>query len=259
MKPLVLILMSACTVAMAAGAPLDRMFDTRLTVSQRNDACFELRGQKDAATSAAMLRALKLEELRSCASSNLRVAGAIDELRQALASEAPEIRATAARELGSFEKSELLEPLAQAAADPNLLVATNALYALNQYRDPAVWPYLEALAGKGGIVGIMALDRIHELHDPQALAIARKVLDHREVPDRVAAMRVIGEAGDSSDLPRLQAIAAKPEEVMVRQRGFGLMPAIDVSKAARATITQIQARMAHACSMLASPCEQLVP
>jgi len=225
----------------AADTALERMSDARLTVSQRNSACFEVRGQSTPEVRAAMLKALKLDLLRACASTNLRVAGAIDELKLALTDEAPEIRATAARELGSFEKPELIEPLAKAANDPNLLVASNGLYGLSQYRDPAVFPYLEEIARKGGIVGIMALDRIHDLHDPQALGIARKLLGNSEVPDRVAAMRVIGAVGGEEDLPALREIAAKPQPVMVRQRGFGLMPSIDLSRAAKATIAQIQA------------------
>ena len=56
-------------------------------------------------------------------------------------------------------------------------------------------------------------------------------------------MRVIGEAGGKEDLAALREIAAKPEPVMIRQRGFGLMPSIDISKAAKATIVQIQTRL----------------
>ena len=190
-----------------------------------------------------MLRAMKLDSLRSCAATNLRVAGAESELKQALSYEAAEIRATAARELGSFQDKDLLPALAKLAADPNLLVATNALYALTQYQYDSGWPYLEPLARKGGIVGIMALDRIYALKDPRALEIARGLLNNSEVPDRVAAMRVIGEIGDRTDLPALREIASHPEPMMVRQRGFGLMPAIDVSKAAKTTIAQIESRL----------------
>jgi HEAT repeat protein len=218
------------------------MSDARLTVSQRNTACFELRGQSTPEVKSAMVKALKLEILRACASTNLRMAGAVDELKLALTDESAEIRATAARELGSFEKPELIPVLAAAANDPNLLVATNGLYALSQYRDAAVFPPLEAIARKGGIVGIMALDRIYDLHDPEALGIARKLLGNSEVPDRVAAMRVIGLVGGKEDLPALREIAAKHEPVMIRQRGFGLMPSIDISKAAQATIAQINTR-----------------
>jgi HEAT repeat protein len=227
---------------LAADTAIDRMSDAALTVSQRNNACFELRGQNTPEVRAAMVKALKLDILLPCAVTNLRIAGAIDELQQALADGTPEIRAAAARELGSFGKPELIPVLAKAANDPNLLVASNGLYGLSQYSDPAVFPDLEAIARKGGIVGIMALDRIFDLHDPAALGIARKLLGNSEVPDRVAAMRVIGVMGGKEDLPALREIASKPEPVMIRQRGFGLMPSIDISKAATATIAQINAR-----------------
>jgi HEAT repeat protein len=227
---------------LAADSSLERMSDARLTVSQRNSACFEVRGQNTPEVRASMAKALQLDLLRACAAENLRAAGAIDELRQALADENPEIRATAARSLGSFGKPELLEPLAKAASDPNLLVATNGVYALSQYQDAVVFPYLEPVARKGGIVGIMALNRIFDLHDPEALAIARKLLSSSDVPDRVSGMRVIGAMGGKEDLPTLREIASKPSPVMVRQRGFGLMPSIDLARAAKATIAQIETR-----------------
>lgn len=228
---------------LGADTALERMADAGLTVAQRNSACFELRGQNTPEVRMAMLKALQLELLRACASTNLRVAGDIAELKQALLDETPEIRATAARELGSFEKPELMEALAKAANDPNLLVATNGLYALNQYEDAGVFRYLEPIARKGGIVGIMALDRLLDRHDGEALGIARKLLSSSDVPDRVAGMRVIGAMGGPDDLPALREIAAKPQPAMVRQRGFGLMPSIDLARAAKATIQQIETRL----------------
>jgi hypothetical protein len=55
-------------------------------------------------------------------------------------------------------------------------------------------------------------------------------------------MRVIGAMGGKEDLPTLREIASKPSPVMVRQRGFGLMPSIDLARAAKATIAQIETR-----------------
>jgi HEAT repeat protein len=244
MKTLVWMVM-AVVPALAADTALERMSDARLTIAQRNNACFELRGDSSAEARAAMAKALTLDTLRACAATNLRKAGAVEELKAALANDNPEIRAAAARELGSFQKTELMEALAKAAQDPNLLVASNGLYALSQYQDAAVFPYLEPIARKGGIVGIMALDRIYDLRDAEALGIARKLLNSSEVPDRVAGMRVIGSMGGKEDLPALREIAAKPEPVMIRQRGFGLMPSIDLARAAKATIQQIETRLSE--------------
>ncbi len=227
---------------LAAEPPLDRMFDAQLTASQRNDACFELRGRSEPNIREAILRAIKIEQLRACTSTNLRVIGAESELRTVLQDKDPEIRAVGARELGSLRKIALLPELATAAADPNLLVATNAVEGLTRYTTPEVLPYLDSLARKGGIVGILALDRLAALKDPARLAIARQLLNSSEVPDRVAGMRVIGDDGDASDLPVLRRIAGTKPEVMIQQRGFGLMPTIDLSRAAQATIAQIETR-----------------
>jgi HEAT repeat protein len=228
--------------AVAEEPPAARMLDAKLTIAQRNNSCFGLRGQRDEATLSVMRQALEMTVLRACAATNLRMAGDVDGLVLALQSEQPEARAAAVRELGSFQKPELLKNLAAAAADPNLLVATNAMSGLCAYEDAAVFPYLEAIAQKGGMLAVMALDRIEQLKDPHALPIARQLLIMGDVADRVTAMRVIGDLGDASDLPVLREIAAKKEVVAARQRGFGLMPPIDLSRAATNTIAQIQAR-----------------
>jgi len=56
-------------------------------------------------------------------------------------------------------------------------------------------------------------------------------------------MRILGENGDVSDLPALEIVAEHKTQVLARQRGFGLMPAIDLAEAAKATIDQIENRL----------------
>jgi hypothetical protein len=228
----------------AADAPLDRMFDVKLTTAQRNDACFELRGSADSTARNAMLHGLHLSFLRACAAENLRMAEAVEDLKTAAADQDPEIQAVAVRELGSFRKAELLPLLAAKAADPNLLIATNGLQALCFYDGAEVAAYLEPIARKGGIVGIQALNRLDALRAPSALAVARVLLKNGEVTDQVSAMKVLGTSGDASDLPALRELAARKQEFAVRQRGFGLMPAINISRAAEATIVEIEKRAA---------------
>ena len=207
------------------------------------NACFQARGNADAATIKAMSRALEDPEVTACAATNLRIAGAVEPLRLALASENPQVRAAAARELGSFQRPDLLEPLSRAAEDENALVATNALAGLAQYQDRAVRPYLEALAKKGGMVGDMALDRLLQLDSPAALRVARGLLASTQVPDRLYAMRAIGAAGDATDLPPLRQIAAGGQESLEQHnRGFGFMPPINLARAARAAIAAIEQR-----------------
>ena len=226
-----------------AETPAERMFDSKLSSAQRNDACFELRGQANKPVVAAMVKALESDLLRACAATNLRVAGAVEELRQAMDHESVDVRAMAAQELGSFALPEMLPALGKAAADPNLLVATNGVEGLSRYSSPEVLPYLETLARKGGIVGILALDRMEAMKDPAALGIARGLMNSPQAPDRVAAIRVIGEFGDMTDLPALREIAKIQDTPMPQQRGFGLMPPISLSKASLASISLIERRM----------------
>jgi hypothetical protein len=56
-------------------------------------------------------------------------------------------------------------------------------------------------------------------------------------------MKVIGTAGDATDLPELQKIAASNVETLAqRDRGFGLMPPINLARSAQAAIASIEKR-----------------
>ncbi|MGA3189816.1 MAG: HEAT repeat domain-containing protein [Bryobacteraceae bacterium] len=218
------------------------MMDPSLSVAQRNNACVELRGSADPEVVATMRKALDDRAVRVCAGTNLRKAGAIPELKDALADPNFEIRALAARELGGFEKPELLPLLAAAGRDPQLLVGMNAVEGLADYRDPAVLPYLLDLAKNGGLVGTAALDRALTFRDPRVLETARVLLGSKDVSDKLAAMRVIGAMGDQTDIPKLRQIQEKETGmVSAAGRGFGLIPAISLSRAAETTIEKIGA------------------
>ena len=231
------------TNALLLVVAMSRMMDTHLTVAQRNDACYELRGIATPEVVSVMVRGLTDPQVRSCAGTNLRKAGAIGELKNALTADNFEVRALAAREIGGFEKPELLPPLAAAAHDPQLIVALNAIEGMANYRDPVVVPYLLDIAKGGGLVGTSALNRAMMFHDDRVLPVARQLLASRDVSDKLAAMRLLAEMGDSSDLPALREIAEKETDlVSSKGRGFGLMPAISLSHAARTTIEKIESR-----------------
>jgi hypothetical protein len=234
----------------AADLPkIQQLFDPKLTPTQRANTCFELRGNSDPEVIRAMSRALEDSELVSCAADNLRLVKAIEPLKQALHSPDAQARAAAARELGAFLQAEtpdpaLLDMLTEAALDENALVGSNALAALNESSDPSVIPHLAALARKGGMIGDMALERILQLDTKAALAIARPLLDSSQVPDKLYAMRAIGVAGDRSDLAALRAIATSKEETPTQHtRGFGLMPPVNLSRAAESAIASIESRI----------------
>jgi len=222
---------------------LDRLFDGKLTPSQRATACFELRGNPEAEVVNALGKALEDPVLLSCAADNLRIVGAVEMLQRALSNQDPQVRAAAVRQLGTFQKPDLLDAISRAAQDENLLVATNALNGLSEYQDPAVTPFLTGLAKKGGMIGDMALDRLAQLQSGLALGVARELLASPQVPDRLYAMRVIGAFGDASDLAELSKIAkSSPESLSQRARGFGFMPAINLARAAQSAIASIQFR-----------------
>jgi HEAT repeat protein len=216
------------------------MMDPSLNVAQRNNACFELRGSTDPEVIATMRKALNDPPVRACAGTNLRKAGAVAELKNALADPDFQIRALAARELGGFEKPELLPLLAAAARDPQLLVAINAVEGIGNYSDAVIVPYLLDLAKDGGLVGAAALDRAVQFNDLRVLQTARVLLNSNDVSDKLAAMRAIGAMGDQTDIPRLREIQEKETgKVAAEGRGFGLIPAISLSKAAQTTIEKI--------------------
>lgn len=244
MKTTILLLSLACLSAYADddAAATARMLDPKLNVAQRNNACYELRGSGSPETVAAMARALEVPDVRACAARNLREAGAVDQLKGALTASDPEMRAAAARELGALARPDMIEPLAQAARDPNLIVATNALEGLSQYQDASVLPALLSLAEAGGPVAAMALSRAVDFNDPGVLAVSRKLMATRDVTLRLAALRAIGDFGDAADLPALHELAARAERAAPSGRGFGLVPAIDLSRAAQNAIRQIERR-----------------
>lgn len=234
-----------CAAALAAvDDPAGRMLNEKLTAAQRSNACVALRGNRSPEAVAAMRGALSSEVVRACAARNLREAGAVDELLSALSAPEPEVRAVAARELGSFERPDLMQTLVHAAHDPSVLVATNAVMSLGQYRDRAVLPFLLDLAAGGGAVGVAALNRAAQVDEPATLPVARKLLLGNDPAAKLMALLIVGECGNSGDLPKLHELAAKSEWLGTRGRGFGLMPALDISRAAKNAIDRIEKRLA---------------
>jgi hypothetical protein len=240
-----ILLFAPLFLSAADDAALQQLFDAKLSPTLRANACFELRGRTDREAIVSMARALDDPDLLSCAADNLRIAGAIGPLAQALsASQNAQVRAAAARELGAFQKPELLEPLSLAAQDENALVATNALAGLSQYQDAAVLPYLVKIAQRGGMTGDMALDRVAQLDPGAALGIARDLLASSQVPDKLYAIRILGSFGGAPDLPELRKLAASNQENLAqRDRGFGFMPAISLARAAQSAVATIESRV----------------
>ena len=222
-----------------------KMLDTSLTQSQRNDACFSLRGDASADAIEANSRGLRDPKVRSCAEENLRRAGSIGVLTTAIQDDNPDVRASAARTLGTFERPELAPIIAKAGDDSQLLVATNAIEGLSYYQDRSAVPYLLVLAKKTGIIGSLAVEQLIKLKEPKVLELARgELLNSQEPADLLAAMRVLGSMGDRSDIPTLEGLGKRFNEPVTatQGRGFGLMPAISIGRAANSSIEQIRSR-----------------
>jgi HEAT repeat protein len=218
--------------------------DNSLNATQRNTACLALRGNKTPQVMAAMRSALDNSKLQACAGMNLRIAGAEGELLSALEDKDPTARAVAARELGTTQKHEYLAPLRKAAEDRDLLVASNAVEGLVRYEDHASVPQLREIAMLGGVLTSLAIDTLVDWHDPAVLGIARKLVTHKEPGDQLIGVRVIGLTGDAADLPKLKELAKDETALSSGSRGFGLMPAVSISRAARTAVQNIEARSA---------------
>ena len=213
-----------------------------LTVAQRNDACFALRGQRSAEAVAEMHRAIDEPDVRACAARNLREAGAAPALIDALEAGAPDTRIAAAHELAALRDARALAALGRASLDPNGMVASSAIAALGDYEDRAALPYLLQAAEAPSVAGVTALEQAARLHDAAVLPVARRVLEKGDVAAQVVALSIIADLGDAADLPRLREMEKHSEKVSVRGRGFGFMPAIDLARAARTAIARIEAR-----------------
>jgi hypothetical protein len=217
--------------------------DNSLNYTQRNTACFALRGNRAPETVAAMRQALDNSNLQACAGANLRVAGAAPELLNALEQDKdPTARAVAARELGTLQKPEYLAPIRRAAEDRDVLAASNAIEGLMRYEDHSSAPQLREISLLGGVMTALALDILIDWHDPEVAAIGRTLIARKDPGDQLIGIRAVGIAGDVSDLPRLRQMEKDDTMMGSGSRGFGLMPAVSISHAARTAIENIGQR-----------------
>jgi HEAT repeat protein len=222
---------------------LETFTDNALNYTQRNTACFNLRGNKTPEVVAAMRSALENSSLQGCAAANLRSAKAYPELLDALRTgKDPGARAAAARELGTSERAEFLAPLAEAARDRDVLVVSNAIEGLMRYTDHSSTGALREIALLGGIQTTLALDILIDWHDPQVVTLGRKLVASKNPADQLVGIRALGVSGDETDLPLLREVAKNDTEMSSGSRGFGFMPAVSLSRAAKTAIGSIEAR-----------------
>ena len=236
--PLLLI----AALPLAAG-DFETFTDNALNYTQRNAACAALKGNRSPEVVMAFRGALDNAALQSCAAAGLRAAGASAELLSALQTDNdPGARAAAARELGTMQKAEFLPVLRAGAQDRDILVVTNAIEGLMRYEDHSSAPQLREVALLGGMQATLALDILIDWHDPAVIEIGRKLMDSQEPADQLIGIRAAGLAGDASDLPRLKALMKDDMQLNSGSRGFGLMPAISLARAARTALENIEKR-----------------
>ena len=94
----------------------------------------------------------------------------------------------------------------------------------------------------GGVLTSLALDTLIDWKDPDVLAIGRKLIGRDAPGDQLAGIRAIGLTGDASDLARLKALSKDDAPLASGGRGFGFMPSISISRAARTAIQNIEQR-----------------
>jgi len=71
--------------------------------------------------------------------------------------------------------------IAAAARDSELLVASNSIEGLSNYRDTIVVPYLLDIAKTGGLIGTQALNAVLPFGDPRTIAVSRLLIDHSDI------------------------------------------------------------------------------
>jgi HEAT repeat protein len=237
------VLLFALALPLFAG-DFEQFLDIKANYTMRNESCLALRGNTDPEILAAMRASLENTQLQACAAANLRVAGASKELLDALTSSDPTARAAAARELGAMQLPELIAPLRKAADDRDILVASNAIEGLVRYEDHSTAPQLREIALMGGVLTSLTLNALIDWRDPEVLSIGRKLIARDAPGDQLAGIRAIGLTGDESDLSRLRELAKDNQTLASGGRGFGLMPAISISRAAKTAIQNIGQRAA---------------
>ena len=233
------------TFAMAAplfAGNLETFTDVSFNSTQRNTACLALRGDKSEDAVSAMRLALSNINLQACAAANLRVAGAESVLAEALGGADPSARAVAARELGAAQKSEYLGALRKAAGDADLLVGSNAVEGLMRYEDHSSAPQLREIALLGGVMTSLAMNALMDWNDPEVPAIGRRLMANRDPGDQLIGIRAIGLRGDASDLAALRELMKNDTQMGQGSRGFGLMPAISIARAAKTAAQNIEER-----------------
>lgn len=236
------LLLLVAIAAQANEALVKASVDRKLTVAQRNDACYALRGDGSADVVRAMRELLADEEMQACAARNLVVVRADEALRAAAQDSEAGVRSAAVNALGEIGLLEDLAVYAKAAKDSNMRVQVAALNALSKVTDRAVLPVLLQLAKAGDGVGLAALEQAIRFRDPEVLGLARQFISQPDLPSRLAAMRVLADMGELQDLAILRTIAAQDEEVNTGGRGFGFLPSINVARVAQATIAKIVSR-----------------
>jgi HEAT repeat protein len=234
-------LLFAFALPLLAG-DLEQFLDPQLNYTSRNSACLALRGKTGREVVTAMRAALENTQLQACAGTNLRIAGASVELLDGLSAPDPSVRAVAARELGTMENADFIVPLRKAAEDRDLLVASNAVEGLLRYTDHSTAPQLREIALMGGVMTTLALDALISWNDDAVLTIGRALIARAEPGDQLAGIRAIGMTGDDSDLDKLRELSKNDTALASGGRGFGLMPAISISRAAQTAIGNIEKR-----------------
>ena len=88
----------------------------------------------------------------------------------------------------------------------------------------------------------LAMNALMDWNDPEVPAIGRKLMSNRDPGDQLIGIRAIGLRGDASDLAALRELMKNDTQMGQGSRGFGLMPAISIARAAKTAAQNIEER-----------------
>jgi hypothetical protein len=114
-----------------------------------------------------------------------------------------------------------------------------------RYEDRSSAPELREITLAGGIVTTLAMNVLIDWRDPEVANLGRKLIAGNDPGDQLIGIRAIGAAGDLTDVPALRRMENNDATLGGGSRGFGFMPAISISRAARTAIANIEQRAAN--------------
>ncbi len=180
----------------------DRSADVRRTAA-------EILGKHPSAESVtALSRALKDKspEVRQAALvslSSIDPRAGFERAKSMLGDKSVGVRRAAIRIVGSLSSRDAADLLVPLLADPDMLVASDAMKGLKRIGAPAVEPLVNAMSATKPLSCQLAMEALREIDPGKAREVALDLLQRGITDARSAAMRTISRVGGDEDIPLL--------------------------------------------------------